>query len=397
MRIVFLGTSCLDDPGPRGRYLPIARELARAGHDVHLLLLHPTFDAPDVTRRFDHAGVHVAYVGQMHVYGHPGQRRYYSPLVLLSVALRGAIALGVHARRLQPDVIHVAKAQPINGLAGLLAHRRPVKLCVDCDDYEAESNRFAGRWQRWVVRWWEDLLPRHAHAVSVNTRFTYDRCRGLGVPAERLFRVPNGISAWQFRRPERMALESLRRRLGCGVEPLVIYFGAMHGVAHGLDMLLDAFATLWRSSSEARLLMVGDGDDLPSLKARAAQMGIAAGTSWTGYVLPEEVPAHVALAHCSVDPVHDTPGARARFPLKIVESLAQGVPVVTGDVGDRREVLAHGQAGRLVRAGDAAALADGLREMLSDAALRSKQAACALEQAETYRWEHIIQRWLAMY
>jgi glycosyltransferase involved in cell wall biosynthesis len=397
VRIVFLGTSCLDDPGPRGRYFPIARELARAGHDVHLLLLHPTFDAADVTRRFDHDGVHVAYVSQMHVYGHPGQRRYYSPAVLLSVSLRAAIALAANARRLQPDVIHIAKAQPINGLAGLLARRRPVKLCLDCDDYEAESNRFAGRWQRWGVRWWEDFLPRHADAVSLNTRFTYDRCRELGVPAERLFRVPNGVSEWQFRRPEREMLESLRQRLGCGSGPLVIYFGAMHGVAHGLDLLLEAVAALRRDSPEARLLMVGDGDDLPSLKARAAEIGIATAISWAGRVPPEEVAGHVALADCSVDPVHDTPAARARFPLKIVESMAQGVPVVTGEVGDRREILAGGHAGRLVRAGDAAALATGMREILSDAGLRTSLSARAREHAETYRWEHIIQRWLEMY
>ena len=129
MRIVFLCTSGLDYPSPRGRWLPLARYLARAGHEPHLLMLHPTFDRLR-RRRFVIEGVHCAYVGQMHVYGLPGERRHFSASELAAVSLRGALALALATVRLRPDVIHVAKPQPINGLAGVLAARSGGALLI---------------------------------------------------------------------------------------------------------------------------------------------------------------------------------------------------------------------------------------------------------------------------
>jgi glycosyltransferase involved in cell wall biosynthesis len=398
VRIAFLATSSLEDPGPRGRWFPIARELVRHGHEVHLVLLHPTFDDPRVTRYFVCDGVHIAYVAQMHVYGKLGQRRYFSLPVLSGVALRAALALATYARQLRPDVLHVAKPQPMNGLAALLARRKHTKLFVDCDDYEAESNRFTGRWQRWGVRWWEDRLPKHADAVTVNTRFLFERCRALGVPAQRIFYVPNGISDWQFEPPAPARLAALREHLGLTDMPVVAYCGAMHRVAHSLDLLLEAFALLHRKIPQARLLMIGDGDDLSELRDRAHRLGISAAVHWVGYVSPKEVPCYLALADCTVDPVHDTPGARARSPLKILESLAQGVPVATGDVGDRREMLGNGQAGVLVRPGDAVALAEGMLSVLIDSSWRAHLSTGALECAQAYRWGRLIEEsWLRIY
>ncbi len=68
----------------------------------------------------------------------------------------------------------------------------------------------------------------------------------------------------------------------------------------------------------------------------------------------------------SVEPVYDDLAARARSPLKILESLAVGTPVVAGDVGDRREMLYDGQAGLLVKPGDSDALATGILALLQD-------------------------------
>lgn len=396
MRIVFLCTSSLDDPSPRGRWLPLAQELGRQGHEVHLLLLHPTYDQLTL-RCFQQDDVHVAYVGQMHVYGYPGQRRYFGPVRLWSTAFRSAVALAAYAVRLHPDVLHVAKPQPINGLAGLLARRSGAKLYIDCDDYEAEANRFYGLWQRWIVRWWEDRLPLMARAVSVNTRFLYNRYKGLGVAPERLFYIPNGAGAWQCQCPSEADVQALRAKLELVDRPTVIYVGTMSTIAHSVMLLLESFALLLKRLPEARLLMVGDGDDRPMLQRRAQELGIGPALLWTGRVPSKQVPTYLALADCSVDPVHDTLAARARSPLKIVESLAASVPVVTGDVGDRREMLGEGSAGLLVQPGDARALADGMWKVLSDPSLRMALAHGTRQQAAIYRWDRLVCCWKNIY
>src|SRR3954452_19872131 len=124
MRVVFLGTSSLDYPSPRGRWLPLAQEVVAQGHSVSMLLLHHSYDQLAIGRRSQiHAGVAVQYVAQMHVYGSIGQRRYFGPLALLRVSLLGALGLARAAIGLGGDALHVCKPQPINGLAGALAAR----------------------------------------------------------------------------------------------------------------------------------------------------------------------------------------------------------------------------------------------------------------------------------
>jgi glycosyltransferase involved in cell wall biosynthesis len=333
----------------------------------------------------------------MHVYGEAGNRRYFGPLALAGIALRGAAALAAYAVRLRPDVIQIAKPQPINGLAGVIAARvlrRP--FFVDCDDYEAAANRFGGAWQRRIVRWWEDRLPLLAQGVSVNTRFLYDRCRSLGVPPARLAYVPNGISARQMQPPPQQKIDALRGQLGLGDHPAVVYLGTMSNIAHGVGLLIEAFALVLHELPRARLMMVGDGDDRPALQAQASALGIDAAIHWAGRVTPATTQCYLALARCSVDPVHDSPGSRGRSPLKIVESLARGVPVVTGDVGDRAEVLGD-RAGLVVAPGDSRALADAIVRLLRDSRLRDELAVGARQRAEAYTWPRLAEAWLTMY
>ncbi len=91
MRVLFLGTSSLEDPSPRGRWLPLTRELAALGHQPELALLHPTYDRlPYALRRQERGGVVVYYASQMHVYGPVTARRYYGAAALLRVTFRAA-------------------------------------------------------------------------------------------------------------------------------------------------------------------------------------------------------------------------------------------------------------------------------------------------------------------
>jgi glycosyltransferase involved in cell wall biosynthesis len=394
VRVLFLGTSSLQDPSPRGRWLPLARELAALGHQPELALLHPTYDRlPHALRRQERGGVVVYYASQMHVYGPVTARRYYGAAALLRVTFQAAQRLLLAALRTRPDAIHVCKPQPMNGLAGLLAARRlGVPLYVDCDDYEAGGNRFAAPWQQALVRYWEDMLPRRAAAVTVNTRFLEARCAGLGVPAKRIVYVPNGIAPERIGGPDARVVAGLRAGLGLGDAPVAIYAGTLSETSHNVGLLLDAFALVHAAMPAARLLLVGTGPDGDALRARAAPLGLNGAAHFLGYVPYESVPACFGLARCSADPVADDAVARGRSPLKIVESMAAGVPVVTGDVGDRAEMLgAHG--GTIVAPGDARALADGLLAGLR----RVPDVARVQAQAARFRWGQLAQTWLRAY
>jgi glycosyltransferase involved in cell wall biosynthesis len=379
------------------RYSAMAKALARQGHAVSVLALHHDLQATTV-RLQEQDGYRVRYVGQMHVRKVGSYKHYYSTPALLRVALASAWRLMLAAAQQPCDLIHLGKAQPVNGLGGLFAARlRGRPLFLDCDDYEAESNRFGKRWQKKVVERFEDGLPRSARGLTTNTRFMEARLLGLGVRPEQIAYVPNGIDGDRFKAPASAKIEALRRHWDLEGKPVVGYIGTLSLTNHAVDLLLEAFASLHARHSEVTLLVVGGGEDLDRLQNRAAELEIARAVRFVGRMAPDEVPACYAMCDVTVDPVRDDLVARSRSPLKIVESLAVGTPVVTGDVGDRREMVSDGKAGLLVTPGDAGALANGMGRVLFEPGCRSELVAAGHAACEPFYWDRLVERVEALY
>lgn len=397
MKITFLLTQSLEDPSGLGRYFPLAKELARLGNEVSILSLHPNLGVLS-QRHLEKNGVKVHYVGQMHVRKVGSQKTYFSTLGLMRVALVSTLRMSFRALLAETDVVHLGKPHPINGVAALGAKfLRGKRLYLDCDDYEADSNRFSGRWQRAVVALFEDNLPRFASGMTVNTRFTQERNVALGFPAERIVYVPNGVDRERFANVDSGRVQALRRELGLDNKKVIAYVGSMSLVNHPVDLLLEAFAVVRRRCDDAVLVLVGGGQDYDFLRRRAEELGLGESAIFVGKVKPEEVPYYTAMADVSTDPVYDDVVARARCPLKLFESMAVGTPVVTGDVGDRRDILDGGRAGMLVNPGDVHALAKGIVTVLQDRDRARAMREAALRLRERYYWDVLIDDFIRVY
>ena len=98
------------------------------------------------------------------------------------------------------------------------------------------------------------------------------------------------------------------------------------------------------------------------------------------------------ISDVSVDPVNDDQAARGRSPLKLFESWACGVPIVTADVGDRKSLLSNPPAGLLSRAGDADSLARSIDRILENHSLADTLSANGLIQVERYYWDVLAKR-----
>ena len=396
MRIVFLLTAGLDRPAGQ-RYGPLARGLARRGHDVTMVALHPEY-ASAATRRFSSDGVAVRYVGQMHARKAGSSPTRFGPLQLLRVVLESTVAMAWAAASTPHDCLHLGKPQPINGMAAVLASRvRCRSWYVDCDDYEAGSNRFSADWQRGVFAWWEDRLPVWARGVTVNTTFLRQRVAALGTPMEHIVYVPNGVDLATFVPAPSGQVAGLRAALGLDGRRVIAYAGTLSLQNHPVDLLLDALPEILAVESRTVLLMIGGGEDLGALRERVRGIGLEHAVRFTGHVSRTMLRALLGLAELTVDPVRDDPVARARSPLKIFESMALGVPVVTGDVGDRRSLLAGGGAGVLVPAGDPDALAAGITQLLADRYMLDAQRRAALGPVRAYDGPLLVERFEQVY
>jgi len=395
-RVTFILTQSLDCPSGVGRYWPLARGLAARGYRVRVLALHPDFEAL-TQRRFNRDGVAVRYVGQMHVQKTGSQKRYFGPLRLLWVVGLATFKLTWVAITSPSDLYHLGKAQPMNGIAALALLVLGRRVYLDCDDYEAASNQFGAEWQRKVVAWFEDHLPSWVHGVTVNTSFLQARVRSLVPESQRVVLVPNAVSSKRFQMPGAEAVAEIRRRHRLDGYPVIAYVGSMSLVNHSIGLLLEGFAwVVIKEVPQAILMLVGGGADLALLRNRAVELGVERSTRFAGRVPPGDVPAYYAAADVSVDPVLNNQIAQARSPLKLYESLAVGTPVVTGDVGDRRQALGDNEA-MLVPAGDADALGKRLSALLQDSAARASLRAWAMESREQFYWESRITEFIRVY
>jgi glycosyltransferase involved in cell wall biosynthesis len=152
--------------------------------------------------------------------------------------------------------------------------------------------------------------------------------------------------------------------------PLLLALGRLHP-NKAFDVLIDALAAV----PEAHLWLAGGGEERAALGRRAAERGVAARLRWLGW--RDDVPALLAAADILVCPSRHEPLGNV-----VLEGWAHGVPVVAAASQGPRALIRDGMDGLLVPIDDSAALADALRRLIADGALRA-----ALAQAGRARYE----------
>ncbi len=125
-------------------------------------------------------------------------------------------------------------------------------------------------------------------------------------------------------------------------------------------LLLRAFSEI---SGETRLLLVGDGGTLASVKKLAEQLGIRERVEFAG--ARSDVPELLAQTDVFV-----LASKQETLPISILEAMRAGLPVIASDVGGISEEVIDGETGLLVPPGSVEALSGALKLLLSDKRLR---------------------------
>ena len=293
---------------------------------------------------------------------------------LLAVRLRGRI-----------DVLHAFNPPDTLALLAWLLHG--AHLVYDQADPVPELLAARGGAPKPLVALLTGLelrvLRRAALVLAVN-----NTCRALAIgradlPADRVVVIRIG--------PSHLAAPT--------VEPTglpVVTFAGVMGVQDGVEVLLRAAALLQAGRpGTCRFELIGDGPDLPRLRALADDLGLAPVLTWTGWLTGEQFPARLAAATVCISPDADTAFNRLATMVKITDYLAMGKACLVADLPETR--VTCGDAVAYFPAGDAAALADRLAELLDRPALRADLAARARARAPRLLWQRSADRLVAAY
>ncbi len=391
MRIAMIGAFGLS---PRmtmsARALPLARSLVARGHQVQIIM--PPWHTPkEAGRRWEEDGVGIEYI--------PLSPRIPG-LSTASVSWR----LLSHALRSQPDLIHIFKPKAFAGLAGWLhwhanqlrSSRTP--LIVDEDDWEGP-----GGWNdalpypptaRRLFAWQERWGLRHADAVTVASQTLQSLAWAQGVEPGRVHHLPNGPRAWPIGDGAQARAEH-----GLGNDPIVLLYTRFF--EYDVSRLVEAFARIHASVPQTRLLVVGRGlmrEHEDQFALLVAQANLTNSVVRTGWVKERDLPDYFAAADLALYPFGDTLINRCKCPVKLLDLLYSGVPVVADAVGEIREYIRHGETGLLTSSDMPEAIAEAAIALLRDPVRRLELAGLAAAEMHTkYAWDTLTERLLDVY
>ncbi len=368
------------------RMLPLAQALERRNYDVSIVA-PPVHNPQDAGRRDVYEGVLVAHTARPSLPGPAGVVQQVGMLLRAALAER-------------PDTLHLFKPKGYSGLAALLAQtaRPRLSLVVDTDDWEG--------WGGWndllpypraaktLFAWQERDLPRRAAAVTVASRTLEARVRGFGVPPERVFYLPNGISRIENEetRIENRSAAGVHSQFSTLNSQLTLLLYTRFWEFDVRD-LVAALVPIAAGCPMARLLVVGRGErgEEQELLRLARRAGVASMIDYRGWVEPAQIPGLLAAAGVALAPMNDTLINRARGLAKLLELMDAGLPIIAARVGQAAEYIEDGHSGVLVPPGNPAALARAALALLVDASLRARLGQAARKRAEqTFAWDVLV-------
>ncbi|PXY27326.1 glycosyltransferase [Prauserella muralis] len=362
----------VDAGGQNVHVAELSAGLARAGHDVTVYTRRDDREQPDEVRA--PAGYRV-----VHVPAGPPRPVPKDELLPHMDALAKFLAREWAAA--PPDLVHAHFW--MSGVASVLAARAadvPVTQTFHALGVVKRRHQGAKDTSPPERIRLERLVGKDANRVIATCSDEVFELVRLGVPRERMSVVPCGVDLQRFTPAGPAAPRGRRRRL-VAVGRLVPRKGFDTAI-QAMPGLPDAELVIAGGPQEGKL---AEDEEAQRLLALADRLGVADRVRLPGQVARKDMPALLR----SADAVLCTPWYEP-FGIVPLEAMACGVPVVASAVGGLTDTVVDGVTGRLVPPKRPDALAEAVRGLLADEALREAYGIAGSDRARCrYSWDRV--------
>ena len=279
-------------------------------------------------------------------------------------------------RALAPDVVHTHNRSPL--IYGAPAARLArVRRLIHTKHGRADGGRAV-----------QALARLYDYYVAVSDDTAQVARDVERVPAKTLRVIDNGIDVRAYL-PDAAARGRIRAELK--VPPTACLIGSAGRLVPEKNYgLLLAAAREALLGGAARLAIAGDGPEAAALKA-AVDPAVADRISWLG--IRHDVPALLQAFD-----VFALSSATEGLPIAVIEAMAAGLPILCTAVGGLPKVVAAGETGLLVPAGDRVAYAAALDELVADPGRRGTLGdAARVDAATRFSLDRVVDDYLALY
>jgi glycosyltransferase involved in cell wall biosynthesis len=373
---------------PASRTFEHTREWVRAGHQVTVITCAPNFPKGKVFEGYRNRlwqtesmeGIHVIRVWS-YITANEGFLRRVLDYVsfMVSATLAAPFVSKV-------DLVIGTSPQFFTACAAYLVSRmKRIPFVFELRDLWPESIKAVGvMGDSLTIRVLERIeifLYRKADAIVSVTHSFKRKLIERGIGGDKIHVVTNGVDISRFAPIKRDAV--LENELG--VEGCFVggYIGT-HGLAHGLETLLDAAEMfLKQGCNDVRLLFLGDGARKAELKADAERRGLV-NVIFVDSVTKAEVVRYWSLLNVSIIHLRDTDLFSTVIPSKMFESIGMGIPLLHGVPGESADIVEREKLGIVFHSGDHQALHDAIMLLKHNQKLFDQYRKRCTEVAQNY-------------
>lgn len=280
------------------------------------------------------------------------------------------------------DVVVTTSPQFFCGLVGWFARLvKRVPWVLEIRDLWPESILAVGAMKRgFAIRCLEGLerfAYRQADAIVSLTHGFIPHIVAKGGHADKIFVFMNGVDLTAF--VKEMDSDAAKRRLGLEGKFVAAYVGT-HGMAHGLETILDA-AALLRDEPRFKFLMAGGGAEEARLRVLRDERGLD-NVVMLGQRPKSEMPLLWSATDVSLILLRRSDTFKTVYPSKMSEAMAMCCPIILGVEGEAKTVLQAAGAGIAIMPENAEELVAALRRLQADSALCADLGCAGRRYAE---------------
>ena len=187
-----------------------------------------------------------------------------------------------------------------------------------------------------LTRSLETHVARHADAVAAISKPMLQDLRSRGIPEDKLFYTPNGVDMDHFFPIAKD--EALARELKLGEGLVFGFFGSLYRY-EGVSWLIGALARMRSSGQRFQLLIIGRGEDESSIRKAVRECNAGSYVRMLAHVPYEQIGRYYSVVDIAVYPRKSIRLTELVTPLKPLEAMALGKPVLASSVGGIRELV----------------------------------------------------------
>jgi len=156
----------------------------------------------------------------------------------------------------------------------------------------------------------------------------------------------------------------------------------------GLDVLLDSAPAVIKEVPNVKFVLLGDGPEMKKLQELVTKNNLESNIELKGWIERQSIPIYLSDASIGIGPLKRTTVTENALPIKVLEYMASGLPIIAKTGTLPNDVLINNENGYFID--NSSELSEKIIKLLKNPELVEKMGKNSLSMVQKFSWEKIV-------